>query len=47
MIPFTFPKKTGDWVEVPESDLSDWVVFDAQGERVMGGYTIDAIEQSR
>lgn len=45
--PVYLSKKTGDWVEVPESDLSDWVVFDAQGERVMGGYTIDAIEQSR
>ena len=43
--PVYLRQKAGDPIDVPESALSDWVVFDQDGKRVMGGYTIDALKK--
>lgn len=43
--PVYLDKKAGDPVDLPESDLSDWAIWDHQDELVMGGFTIKLLNQ--
>jgi uncharacterized protein YegJ (DUF2314 family) len=42
--PVHLSQKIGDPVDVPESQLSDWAVFDKDGKVVAGGYSINLLK---
>jgi len=42
--PVYLSQKLGDPVDVPESQLSDWAVFDKTGKVIAGGYSVSLLK---